>query len=131
MVDLVKLRSKHAPRSSVHPCRGSSNGSIYRTGGVVGILWRPHCFRRFSLNTTPELYNALKHSIKAEAHVLDDLDRRTLQLFIDDFEQCGVHLEENKVYFKCLTAFILKKGVAEEQEAAVGKRNLSETQAGK
>lgn len=47
----------------------------------------------------PELYNSLKSSITTESHVLDDLDRRTLQLFIDDFEQCGVHLEESKVKF--------------------------------
>ncbi|KAI6192015.1 Mitochondrial intermediate peptidase [Aphelenchoides bicaudatus] len=49
-----------------------------------------------SLNTMPGLYNALKQSLKTEAHVLDTLDRRTLQLLIDDFEQCGVHLEETK-----------------------------------
>lgn len=36
-------------------------------------------------------------SIITEATLLDDLDRRTLQLFIDDFEQCGVHLDESKV----------------------------------
>jgi Zn-dependent oligopeptidase len=45
----------------------------------------------------PELYNSLKTSLKTEAELLDDLDKRTLQLFIDDFEQCGVHLEESKV----------------------------------
>ncbi|KAI6225444.1 Mitochondrial intermediate peptidase [Aphelenchoides fujianensis] len=49
-----------------------------------------------SLNTMPELYEAVRDSLTAEAHVLDELDRRTLQLFIDDFQQCGVHLEEAK-----------------------------------
>ena len=50
-----------------------------------------------SLNTTPALYNALKESLIREANVLDDLDRRTIQLFIDDFKQCGVHLDAKDV----------------------------------
>ncbi|KAI6232043.1 Peptidase family M3 containing protein [Aphelenchoides besseyi] len=49
-----------------------------------------------SLNTMPELYNSVKDSLNTEAHVLDELDKRTLRLFIDDFQQCGVHLEEAK-----------------------------------
>ncbi|KAI6209752.1 COP9 signalosome complex subunit 6 [Aphelenchoides besseyi] len=49
-----------------------------------------------SLNTMPELYNSVKDSLNTEAHVLDELDKRTLRLFIDDFQQCGVHLEESK-----------------------------------
>ncbi|KAI6173195.1 COP9 signalosome complex subunit 6 [Aphelenchoides besseyi] len=48
------------------------------------------------LNTMPELYNSVKDSLNTEAHVLDELDKRTLRLFIDDFQQCGVHLEESK-----------------------------------
>lgn len=52
-----------------------------------------------TLNTTPELYYALKKSLSTEKNSLDDVDRRTVNLFLEDFEHSGVHLNEELVKF--------------------------------
>lgn len=51
----------------------------------------------FSLNTSVELYEALKNSLQSDASRLDDIDRRTIELFLADFEQSGVHLPVEQV----------------------------------
>ncbi|VDN23457.1 unnamed protein product [Gongylonema pulchrum] len=48
------------------------------------------------LNTRSDLYEALKNSMQLESDCLTDVDRRTVLLFLDDFEQSGVHLSQNK-----------------------------------
>uniref|UniRef100_A0A8R1DY90 Peptidase_M3 domain-containing protein n=1 Tax=Caenorhabditis japonica TaxID=281687 RepID=A0A8R1DY90_CAEJA len=55
---------------------------------------RDFCELVESLNTNTDLYRKLKDSEKADAARLDDVDRRTLALLVDDFEQSGVHLAE-------------------------------------
>uniref|UniRef100_A0A183F9Z0 Exocyst complex component Sec10 n=1 Tax=Heligmosomoides polygyrus TaxID=6339 RepID=A0A183F9Z0_HELPZ len=47
-----------------------------------------------SLNTYTALYHSLKNSKEKEADRLDDVDRRTTDLFLNEFEQSGVHLPE-------------------------------------
>ncbi|KHN84723.1 Mitochondrial intermediate peptidase, partial [Toxocara canis] len=49
-----------------------------------------------SLNTNRELYTALKNSLTKENDSLTDIDRRTLHLFLSDFEQSGIHLSDQK-----------------------------------
>lgn len=53
----------------------------------------------FSYNTDARLYEALKKSFETERENLSDVDCRTLQLFLKDFEQSGVHLSYEKVCF--------------------------------
>ncbi|ULT96256.1 hypothetical protein L3Y34_004696 [Caenorhabditis briggsae] len=55
---------------------------------------RDFCELVESLNTNTALYQKLKSSEVTEASRLDDVDRRTLALLLDDFEQSGVHLED-------------------------------------
>lgn len=45
----------------------------------------------------PTLYKALKDSLRTEASRLDDVDKRTALLFLEDFENSGVHLETKEV----------------------------------
>lgn len=52
-----------------------------------------------TLNTTPELYYALKDSLIYENKRLDDVDRRTANLLLEDFEHSGVHLNKELVTF--------------------------------
>uniref|UniRef100_A0AC35ESC7 Peptidase M3A/M3B catalytic domain-containing protein n=1 Tax=Panagrolaimus sp. PS1159 TaxID=55785 RepID=A0AC35ESC7_9BILA len=49
-----------------------------------------------TLNTSTALLNALKESLITERHLLDDTDKRTIDLFIHDFEQCDVHLPDKE-----------------------------------
>uniref|UniRef100_A0A9J2PAY9 COP9 signalosome complex subunit 6 n=1 Tax=Ascaris lumbricoides TaxID=6252 RepID=A0A9J2PAY9_ASCLU len=49
-----------------------------------------------SLNTNTDLYMALKNSLISEKDSLTDVDRRTLHLFLADFEQSGIHLPDAK-----------------------------------
>ncbi|VDK56864.1 unnamed protein product [Anisakis simplex] len=49
-----------------------------------------------SLNTNTELYSALKNSLETEKDKLTEVDRRTLQLFLADFEQSGIDLPDKK-----------------------------------
>jgi Zn-dependent oligopeptidase len=44
-----------------------------------------------TLNTNTALFNALKKSLVTESHLLDDTDKRTIELFIHDFGQSGVN----------------------------------------
>uniref|UniRef100_A0A0K0DYP4 Peptidase_M3 domain-containing protein n=1 Tax=Strongyloides stercoralis TaxID=6248 RepID=A0A0K0DYP4_STRER len=49
-----------------------------------------------SLNTNSSLYNALKKSLVDEKYKLDEIDIRTLKMFLEDFEQSGIHLSDEK-----------------------------------
>uniref|UniRef100_A0A158R069 Mitochondrial intermediate peptidase (inferred by orthology to a human protein) n=1 Tax=Nippostrongylus brasiliensis TaxID=27835 RepID=A0A158R069_NIPBR len=47
-----------------------------------------------SLNTFTALYHLLKNSKEKEASRLDEIDKRTIDLFLNEFEQSGVHLPD-------------------------------------
>lgn len=53
------------------------------------------------MNTNVGLYSSLKGVVeqgdRLSSHPYDDTDRRVAQLFLNDFEQCGIHLDETKV----------------------------------
>ncbi|ETN80623.1 hypothetical protein NECAME_02371 [Necator americanus] len=49
-----------------------------------------------SLNTYTSLYHMLKKSKLTEADRLDEVDSRTIDLFLDEFELSGVHLPDEK-----------------------------------
>nr|CDJ82647.1 Peptidase M3A M3B domain containing protein [Haemonchus contortus] len=49
-----------------------------------------------SLNTYTKLYHTLKNSKVTEANRLDDVDKHTIDLFLNEFEQSGVHLPEKE-----------------------------------
>lgn len=53
------------------------------------------------MNTNVPLYNSLKsvvqHGDSLSSKPYDDVDRRVAQLFLNDFELCGIHLDEEKV----------------------------------
>ncbi|KAK5986848.1 Mitochondrial intermediate peptidase [Trichostrongylus colubriformis] len=49
-----------------------------------------------SLNTHTQLYHKLKNSKETEADRLDDVDKHTIDLFLNEFEQSGVHLPEKE-----------------------------------
>uniref|UniRef100_A0A0N5BFD3 Peptidase_M3 domain-containing protein n=1 Tax=Strongyloides papillosus TaxID=174720 RepID=A0A0N5BFD3_STREA len=49
-----------------------------------------------SLNTNSYLYNALKESLIDDKDKLDKIDIRTLEMFLEDFEQSGIHLSDEK-----------------------------------
>lgn len=64
-----------------------------------------------NLNTNTALYQKLKSSETEEASRLNDVDRRTLTLLLDDFEQSGVHLkDEQKTKFVQLSSDIFEAG---------------------
>ncbi|UYV70603.1 MIPEP [Cordylochernes scorpioides] len=50
-----------------------------------------------TMNTNPELYAALK-KVVTEGDIVptDDIDNYVAKLFLFDFEQCGIHLDESK-----------------------------------
>ena len=51
-----------------------------------------------SLNTNTKLYASLKEVVASgDKFAEDDVDKRVAQLFLFDFEQSGIHLEEDKV----------------------------------
>uniref|UniRef100_A0A1I7SLY3 Mitochondrial intermediate peptidase n=1 Tax=Bursaphelenchus xylophilus TaxID=6326 RepID=A0A1I7SLY3_BURXY len=71
---------------NMHPdgeYREAGNNSIYRLTDLLETL-----------NSMPALYHSVSRSEKSEASMLDSVDKRALRLFLDDFEQCGVHLKE-------------------------------------
>jgi Zn-dependent oligopeptidase len=49
------------------------------------------------LNTNYDLYDALRMSRTLEGDRLDEIDKRTIDLFLADFEQSGVHLPAEQV----------------------------------
>ena len=53
------------------------------------------------MNTNVELYNSLRTVVEEGDNLsiepYDDTDRRVAQLFLNDFEQCGIHLDIDKV----------------------------------
>jgi Zn-dependent oligopeptidase len=51
-----------------------------------------------TLNTMPELHAALKNSLETECDRIDEVDRRTIDLLLEDFENSGVHLEKTDVF---------------------------------
>ncbi|PAV75730.1 hypothetical protein WR25_11686 isoform A [Diploscapter pachys] len=72
---------------------------------------RDFCQLIEGLNTYTELYNRLKGSKEKESGKLDDLDKRTIDLFIDDFKQSGVHLPpEQREEFVRLSSEIFDAG---------------------
>ncbi|CAD5229561.1 unnamed protein product [Bursaphelenchus okinawaensis] len=76
---------------NMHPdnaYRAVGNNSIYRLTNLLETL-----------NSMPALYHSVDRSVESEASMLDDVDKRTLRLFLDDFEQCGVHLKDSQVGF--------------------------------
>ena len=48
------------------------------------------------LNTNPCLYNALGKLLASDKHQMSEETRRVGELFLFDFEQSGIHLEEDK-----------------------------------
>ena len=48
------------------------------------------------LNTHFELYKSIQDSLNQNGEAMDDVTKMVAQLFIFDFEQSGIHLEENK-----------------------------------
>lgn len=51
----------------------------------------------FRLNTNKALYQALKTVVNnGDVQELTDVDKRVAELFLFDFEQSGIHLEEDK-----------------------------------
>ncbi len=53
---------------------------------------------RFRLNTDTQLYASLRDVVKnGDKFEEDDVDKRVAELYLFDFEQCGIHLEEEKV----------------------------------
>ncbi|XP_064615682.1 mitochondrial intermediate peptidase-like [Liolophura sinensis] len=63
------------------------------------------------LNTNTELYTSLKSVIENGDKVpTDDVDNRVTKLFLFDFEQSGIHLEESKEEFVTLKENILLLG---------------------
>ena len=56
-----------------------------------------------TLNTNYDLFHALKQSAETEKNQLDEVDKRTLNLLISDFEQSGVHLPDAEVCFLYFT----------------------------
>uniref|UniRef100_A0A0K0DPT3 Peptidase_M3 domain-containing protein n=1 Tax=Angiostrongylus cantonensis TaxID=6313 RepID=A0A0K0DPT3_ANGCA len=72
---------------------------------------RDFCELVESLNTSTTLYHSLKNSKEIEADRLDDVDLRTIDLFLNEFEQSGVHLPEDKrAEFVKLSGEIFKAG---------------------
>uniref|UniRef100_A0A1I7TE57 Peptidase_M3 domain-containing protein n=1 Tax=Caenorhabditis tropicalis TaxID=1561998 RepID=A0A1I7TE57_9PELO len=72
---------------------------------------REFCELVESLNTNTALYQKLKSSEITESSRLDDVDRRTLALLLDDFEQSGVHLkDEQKAKFVQLSSEVFNSG---------------------
>ncbi|CAI2351445.1 unnamed protein product [Caenorhabditis sp. 36 PRJEB53466] len=70
---------------------------------------RDFCELVEGLNTNGPLYNKLKSSEARD--ILDDVDRRTLTLLLDDFEQSGVHLpNDEKTRFVQLSSEIFDAG---------------------
>uniref|UniRef100_A0A0N4ZL82 Peptidase_M3 domain-containing protein n=1 Tax=Parastrongyloides trichosuri TaxID=131310 RepID=A0A0N4ZL82_PARTI len=64
-----------------------------------------------SLNTNSNLYNSLKESLVEEKDKLDEIDVRTLKMFLEDFEQSGIHLsDEKKAHFVNLSNQIFHYG---------------------
>ena len=54
------------------------------------------------LNTNVPIYKALKDVVEnGDKAATDAVDRRVAELFLFDFEQSGIHLEENAVRNKC------------------------------
>lgn len=50
----------------------------------------------FRLNTHRELFQALKHVVdNGDMFQTTQVDDHVAKLFLFDFEQCGIHLEEN------------------------------------
>lgn len=53
------------------------------------------------MNTNVELYSSLRSVVKGSDTLsvkpYDEIDRRVAQLFLNDFELCGIHLSEEKV----------------------------------
>uniref|UniRef100_A0A0N5ATK6 COP9 signalosome complex subunit 6 n=1 Tax=Syphacia muris TaxID=451379 RepID=A0A0N5ATK6_9BILA len=49
-----------------------------------------------SYNTNAKLYEALKNSLETQREQLNEVDIRTIQLFLKDFEQSGIHLPYDK-----------------------------------
>uniref|UniRef100_A0AC35UGZ6 Peptidase_M3 domain-containing protein n=1 Tax=Rhabditophanes sp. KR3021 TaxID=114890 RepID=A0AC35UGZ6_9BILA len=49
-----------------------------------------------TFNTDFKLYNALKESLENDKDRLDEIDKRTLSMFLADFEQSGIHLNDDK-----------------------------------
>ncbi|TKR72003.1 hypothetical protein L596_019528 [Steinernema carpocapsae] len=59
------------------------------------------CMRNFTelvetLNTSQDLYRAVKSSLKTEADRLDEVDKRVIDLYLSDFEKSGIALETAK-----------------------------------
>lgn len=49
----------------------------------------------YRLNTNREIYDKLKDvSLNGDIFPMDDLDRHVIELFLCDFEQCGIHLDQ-------------------------------------
>ena len=62
------------------------------------MLWM--LFDCFRLNTNVDIYQALVRSIqKGDVAAWDDVDSHVAEMFLFDFEQCGIHLPEEKVSF--------------------------------
>ena len=83
-----------------------------------------------SLNTTPELYHGLKNVLLDNNITLDEETRHVGELFLFDFEQSGIHLDEQKrEHFVKLQEAILVIGAQFTQRASAPARlHFSECQ---
>ena len=64
---------------------GAAENTSFEIGGYVE-----------KLNTHFELYKSIQDSLNQKGEAMDDVTKRVAELFIFDFEQSGIHLEENK-----------------------------------
>lgn len=57
------------------------------------------------MNTNVPLYQSLRDVVERgdslSTQPYDDVDRRVARLFLNDFEQCGIHLDDAKVGLSC------------------------------
>ena len=57
------------------------------------------------MNTNVPLYQSLRDVVERgdslSTQPYDDVDCRVARLFLNDFEQCGIHLDDAKVGFSC------------------------------
>lgn len=91
-VSVVSLRSRYSPLSEVTTmifCSRLSDTSTCSTHSYCEIIFR--------LNTHKELYKALKNVVNSkDSFETTAIDDHVAKLFLFDFEQCGIHLEEQQ-----------------------------------
>lgn len=65
-----------------------------------------YCYLDYRLNTDRKLFQALKSVANSkDKFPTTDVDDHVVNLFLFDFEQCGIHLEEKQRLKVCVYAF--------------------------